>query len=95
MRSYKQGEWVVLSGVAAESPTYNLEGILIRKAIYPTEASVREGWWIVKTPGQDHTGWNNNKEGWVLPEAAFSHRDPEPTEDPEFDEARKKWAERL
>lgn len=95
MREFKEGDRVVLDGIPKEAATYGLEGEIVRRAIYPTEAKEKTNWWIVKTPDQDHSTWTKIRDGWLLNEAQFSHLDIEPSGDDEFDEARKKWLDKL
>jgi hypothetical protein len=95
MKDYKPGDRIILDGLPEHAPLYGMHGEIVRRAIYPTEAKERANWWIVTTPNQNHSTYTKIRDGWLMNEAQFSHLDIEPSGDNEFDEARKRWLEKL
>lgn len=91
----KKGDVVIINRIPSTAPLYGLKGILVRP--HTDHNGIFTGKWVVQTPDQPHFSWEKNPDGWVLEESWLTLFDDEYkiSEDPEFDEAKRRWEEEL
>lgn len=91
----QSGDIVIINRIPSTAPLYGLKGTLIRP--YTDRNGFFTGKWVVQTPDLPRGPWTKNDDGWILEEAWLTLFEDEYkiSEDPEFDEAKRKWEEEL
>lgn len=89
------GDIIIINRVPVTAPLYGLKGVLIRP--YLDNRGNQTGKWVVQTPDQPHATWEKNPDGWILEESWLTLFEDEfkISEDPEYDEAKRKWEQEL